>query len=89
MSQKTDIITAINTDHLAVVLGVDSLAEYPRDGEETTDANVILKEIYDFYSDLYDKKLEIQSDFTGCPFVENSSTVPKLNYAMGEMYEGQ
>ena len=27
---KTDIITAINTDHLAVVLGVDSLAEYPR-----------------------------------------------------------
>lgn len=27
---KTDIITAINTDHFAVVLGVDSLAEYPR-----------------------------------------------------------
>ena len=24
--------------------------------QETTDANVILKEIYNFYSDLYDKK---------------------------------
>ena len=27
---KTDIITAINTNNLAVVLGVNSLAEYPR-----------------------------------------------------------
>ena len=54
------------------------------DGEETTDANIILKEIYDFYSDLYDKKPEIQSDFTGCPFVENSSTVPKVNDAIWE-----
>ena len=27
---KTDIITAINTDHFAVVLEVDSLVEYPR-----------------------------------------------------------
>ena len=27
---KTDIINAIKTDHLAVVLGVNSLAEYPR-----------------------------------------------------------
>ena len=59
------------------------------DGEETTDANVILKEIYDFYSHLYDKKLGIPSDFSGCPFVENSSTVPKLNDAMREMCEGQ
>ena len=34
-------------------------------------------------------KLGIPSDFTGCPFVENSSTVPKLNDAMREMCEGQ
>ena len=27
---KTDIITAINTNNLAFVLGVNSLAEYPR-----------------------------------------------------------
>ena len=47
------------------------------------------KEIYNFYSDLYDKKTEIQTDFTGCPFVENSSTVPKLNEAMREMCGGQ
>ena len=51
------------------------------DGEETTDANIILNEIYIFYSDLYDKKPEIQTDFTGCPFEVNSSTVPKLNDA--------
>ena len=42
------------------------------DGEETTDANVILNEIYIFYSDLYDKKPEIQNDFTGCSFEVNS-----------------
>ena len=60
------------------------------DGDETTDANVILKEIYNFYSDLYhDKKPEIQTDFSGCPFVENSTTVPKLYEAMREMCEGQ
>ena len=52
------------------------------DGEETTDANVILNEIYIFYSDLYDKKPKIQTDFTGRPFEVNSSTVPKLNDAM-------
>ena len=45
------------------------------DGEETTDANVILKEIYIFYSDLYDRKPEIQTDCTGCPFEVSSSTV--------------
>ena len=53
--------------------------------QETTDA----KEIYNFYSDLYDKKPEIQTDFTSCPFMVNSSTVPKLNDAMREMCEGQ
>ena len=42
------------------------------DGEETTDANVILNEIYIFYSDLYDKKPEIQNDFTGCSSEVNS-----------------
>ena len=52
------------------------------DGEETTDAKVILNEIYIFYSDLYDKKPKIQTDFTGRPFEVNSSTVPKLNDAM-------
>ena len=52
------------------------------DGEGTTYANVILNEIYIFYSDLYDKKPDIQTDFTGCPFEVNSSTVPKLNDAM-------
>ena len=40
------------------------------DGKETSDANVILNEIYNFYSDLYNENLEIQTDFRSCPFLK-------------------
>ena len=59
------------------------------DGKEITDANIILKEIYNYYSDLYDTKPEIQTDYIGCPFLENSSSIPELNDPMTEMCDGQ
>jgi len=59
------------------------------DGKETSDANVILNEIYNFYSDLYNENLEIQTDFRGCPFLKNPSMIPKLSDAMREACDGQ
>ena len=59
------------------------------DGKETTDAHVILNEIHDFYSDLYNLKPEIQTDLSDCLFFANPSTIPKLNEAMKETCDGQ
>ena len=59
------------------------------DGKETSDANVILNEIYSFYSDLSNENLEIQTDFRGCPFLKNPSMSPKLSDAMKEACDGQ
>ena len=59
------------------------------DGTETTDANVILQEIYTFYSDLYNVKPDIQTDLSDCPFFTSPAAVPRLNEAMKEICEGQ
>jgi len=41
-------------------------------GKEISDANVILNEIYNFYSDLSNENLEIQTNFRGCPFLKKT-----------------
>ena len=142
---KIDIITSIKTDHSAIVLEVDSMADQPRgpsfwkfnnsllddpmvrgsiiqsrarwyeqgerntkyflnlethnkkkscvrrllnsDGAEITDANNILEEVYNFYSDLYDEKTESQTNATHCPFLMDSLT--KLNDDMRKICDGQ
>ena len=48
------------------------------DGAEITNANSILDEVHNFYSNLYDEKTGIQTD-THCPFLVDSLTIPKLN----------
>ena len=48
-----------------------------------------MNEIYNFYSDLYNENLEIQTDFRGCPFLKNPSMIPKLSDAMREACDGQ
>ena len=57
--------------------------------EETTDSKTIMNEIYNFYSDLYDKKPGIRTDYTNCPFLQNSSSIPKLSDSMRDLCEGQ
>ena len=59
------------------------------DETETTDANVILEEIYTFYSDLYNVKPDIQTDLSDCPFFTSPAAIPRLNEAMKEICEGQ
>ena len=46
------------------------------DGAEITNANNILDEVHNFYSNLYDEKTGIQTD-THCPFLVDSLTIPK------------
>ncbi|XP_044170625.1 uncharacterized protein LOC122954675 [Acropora millepora] len=59
------------------------------DGAEITDANNILEEVYNFYSDLYDEKTESQTNATHCPFLMDSLTIPKLNDDMRKICDGQ
>lgn len=40
------------------------------------DSNIILNEIYNFYSDLYDEKGGIEINESTCPFVGNHSFIP-------------
>ena len=58
-------------------------------GAEITDANNILEEIHNFYSDLYDEKTEFQTDATPCPFLVDSLTISKLNNDMRKICDGQ
>ena len=58
-------------------------------GEETTDPSTIMNEIHNFYSNLYDEKSETQTDYSNCPFFENTSSFPKLTDSMREKCEGQ
>ena len=47
-------------------------------GKECIDSNIILNEIYNFYSDLYDEKEGIEINESTCPFVGNHSFIPKI-----------
>ena len=58
-------------------------------GEEITDPSTIMNEIHNFYSNLYDDKSETQTDYSNCPFFENTSSFPKLTDSMLEKCEGQ
>ena len=58
-------------------------------GEETTDLSTIMDEIHNFYSNLYDEKSETQTDYSNCPFFENTSSFPKLTDSIREKCEGQ
>ena len=57
--------------------------------EETTDSKTIRNEIYNFYSDLYDEKPGIRTNYTNCPFLQNSSSIPELSDSMRDLCEGQ
>ena len=41
-------------------------------GDETTVPVTIMSEIHSFYSELYDEKSGIQTDYTSCPFLEDT-----------------
>ena len=47
-------------------------------GDETTVPVTIMSEIHSFYSELYDEKSGIQTDYTSCPFLEDTLSPPKL-----------
>ena len=47
----------------------------------------LINEIYNFYSDLYDEKPGIRTDYTNCPFLQNSSSIPKLSDSMRDLCE--
>ena len=46
-------------------------------GEETTAPDTIMNEIHSFYSELYDEKSGIQTDYSTCPFLEDTLSSPK------------
>ena len=56
--------------------------------EETADSQSIMNEIYNFYSNLYDEKPGIRTDYTNCPFLQKSSSIPKLSDSMHDLCEG-
>ena len=58
-------------------------------GEETTVPDTIMTEIHSFYSELYDEKSGIQTDYSICPFLEDTLSSPKLTDSMRETCEGQ
>ena len=58
-------------------------------GKECIDSNIILNEIYNLYSDLYDEKGGIEINESTCPFVGNHSFIPKLNDEQRDLCEGQ
>ena len=58
-------------------------------GEETTVPDTIMTEIHSFYSELYDEKSGIQTDYSICPFLEDTLSSPKLTDSMRETCEDQ
>lgn len=57
-------------------------------GKETTNPNTIAKEIFSFYADLYDEKLDVTIDQSTCPFL-NSAYIPKLSSEIRDTCEGE
>ena len=47
-----------------------------------------MNEIYNFYSNLYDEKPGLRTDYTNCPFLQNSSSIPKLSDSMRDLCLG-
>ena len=48
-----------------------------------------MNEIHRFYSELYDEKAGIQTDYSTCPFLEDTLSSPKLTDSMRETCKGQ
>ena len=48
-----------------------------------------MNEIHSLYSELYDEKSGLQTDYSTCPFLEDTLSSPKLTDSMREMCEGQ
>jgi len=48
-----------------------------------------MNEIHSFYSELYDEKSGIQTDYSTCPFLEDTGSSPKLTDSMRDTCEGQ
>ena len=48
-----------------------------------------MTEIRNFYSELYDEKSGLQTDYSTCPFLEDTLSSPKLTDSMRETCEGQ
>ena len=48
-----------------------------------------MSEIHSFYSELYDEKSGIQTDYSTCPFLQDTLSSPKLTNSMRETLEGQ
>ena len=44
-----------------------------------------MTEIHSFYSELYDEKSGIQTDYSTCPFLEDTLSSPKLTDSMREI----
>ena len=58
-------------------------------GEETTVPDTTMTEIHNFYSELYDEKSGLQTDYLTCPFLEDTLSSPKLTDSMRETCDGQ
>ena len=48
-----------------------------------------MSEIHSFYWELCDEKSGIQTDYSTCPFLEDTLSPPKLSDSMRETCEGQ
>ncbi len=59
------------------------------DEQEKTNPSIILNEIYSFYSNLYDKKTDLEIDQTSCPFFNNHDQIPKLSVPVRDICEGE
>ena len=47
-------------------------------GDQTTVPDTIMSEIHSFYLELYDKKSGIQTDYSTCPFLEDTLSSPTV-----------
>ena len=54
-------------------------------GEEATAPDTIMNEIHRFYSELYDEESGIQTDFSTCPFLEDTLSSPNLAICEGQL----
>ena len=48
-----------------------------------------MSETHSFCADLYDEKSGIQTEYSTCPFLEDTLSPPKLTCSMRETCEGQ
>ena len=61
---------------------------YSNKWRKTAVLDTIMNEIHCFYSELYDKKPGIQTDYSNCPFLEDTLSSPKLTDSMRETCKG-